>query len=209
MDTLKNCNQKNPYDSSTKRKKVKHGSTSTHLHPPELVFKYIDIPNGTYFLDLGCGIGEYSIFASPLVGESGKIFAYDITEKVIEDLKGEISILGLSNIDAQLADITKSLPLKDNSVDICFMATVLHTLNLKENKHKVFNEIYRILKPAGKLITIDCKKELIHFGPPQHLRLSPPELVKMANEFDFECLKYTDLGYNYMLQFKPLKQILL
>ncbi len=201
MEKFSNCNHEAPGDSSMRRKRRKHGPTSTHMHPPDLVFKNINIQDGDSFLDMGCGIGEYSVYVSSLVGKTGRIIAFDINKDTIDHLRKEISDSGITNIDAKVADITKPLPLADNSINVCFVATVLHALNLRESKHTLFSEIYRVLKPGGKLITIDCKKEITHFGPPEHLRLSPPELVEIANEFDFVYTRYTDLGYNFMLEF--------
>ena len=199
------CRQEDPGDSSLQKTKRKHGPTSTHLHSPETVFKEIKILNSDVFLDIGCGIGEYSMFASKLVGETGKVYAVDMNETVIENLQNEIRDRGINNMEAFVADITEILPLEDCSIDICFMVTVLHSINLKEYEEKLFNEIYRVLKPNGRLITIDCKKELSHFGPPLHLRLSETELIDKAAKYSFKNTNYTDLTYNYMLQFDVLK----
>ncbi len=199
------CRQEDPRDSSLQKTKRKHGPTSTHLHSPETVFKEIKILNGDIFLDIGCGIGEYSMFASNLVGEAGKIYSLDINEVVIENLQNEIRDKGIYNMEAFVADITEIIPLEDQSVDICFMVTVLHSINLSEYEEKIFNEIRRVLKPNGRLITIDCKKELSHFGPPAHLRISEKELIDMAAKYSFKNTNYTDLTYNYMLQFDVLK----
>ena len=96
-------------------------------------------------------------------------------------------------------NIVDSLQTCVSCADLVILATPIITFE------KIFNEIRRVLKPNGRLITIDCKKELSHFGPPAHLRLSEKELIDMAAKYGFKNTNYTDLTYNYMLQFDVLK----
>jgi tRNA A58 N-methylase Trm61 len=68
---------------------------------------------GDVFLDAGCGDGYLSIAASRIVSSSGKVYAADIDEHSISSLKREIEEMGLGNIEAMVADVTKSIPLAE------------------------------------------------------------------------------------------------
>ena len=91
--------------------------------------------------------------------------------------------------------------MEDASVDICLISTVLHTLDLRRNGAELLEEILRVLKPGGRFVTIDCKKEDTGFGPPLHVRISPDELEGMVLRHDFMRSTRTDLGHFFMSQF--------
>jgi len=188
-----------------KKHKTGRGPTSFHLHNQNFVFKEFDIKPGNVFLDLGCGAGEYALHAADYVGSTGFVYALDIMEEAIKALNENAKIRKLKNIKALKSDITKLLPVENSSIDICLISTVLHTLSLKETGTDLFKEIFRILKPGGRIITIDCKKEDNGFGPPLHLRLSPTELEEIVLKQGFKKLKLTDLGHFYMYQFNIKK----
>jgi tRNA-Thr(GGU) m(6)t(6)A37 methyltransferase TsaA len=117
-----------------------------------------------------------------------------LKEKIVSD--------GLKNIRAEVCDISGPLPVKDSSVDICFISTVLHSLNLTDIEKTLFCEIERVLKPSGRVAIIECKKEAQPFGPPIDMRISPEELEGTITQYGFERISQSDLGYNYLIQFK-------
>ena len=60
------------------------------------------------------------------VGSDGKVFAVDVYPDSIDIVKNEIKKRNIKNIEAIVADITKKLPLNENSIDLALMANVLH-----------------------------------------------------------------------------------
>ena len=176
--------------------------TSYHMQNPDIVFKELNLKIGDIFLDIGCGAGDYSIHASKIVGISGKVYSLDKPEETIKLLEEKIAKLKLNNIQTKIADITKILPLEDNSIDVCLVSTVLHAINFNKYKETVFKEIYRILKPSGRLVTIDCSKKDLSFGPPESMRLDSEEIEKSAKQVGFKKTNNIDLGFNYLIQFE-------
>jgi ubiquinone/menaquinone biosynthesis C-methylase UbiE len=179
----------------------RRGSSSFFVHDPELVFGELKLKEGDLFLDLGCGVGDYSLQAAKIVGVSGLVYALDIREELLDGLAEEADLQGLKNIRTKVSDINSPLAITDNCIDVCFIATVLHLFNLNEDGKILFNEIHRVLKPDGRLAIIECKKEDLPFGPPIHLRNSPEELEAAIIPYGFEKFSYVNLGYNYMIQF--------
>jgi ubiquinone/menaquinone biosynthesis C-methylase UbiE len=170
------------------------------MHDPELVFSELKLKEGDFFLDAGCGAGDYAIQASTIVGESGVVYALDIWEGVIDSLVEKAASQGIRNIRAMVSDITCQLPIKDNCIDICLIATVLHAIKTDQN-WDLFKEIRRILKPGGRVAIIECKKEDLPVGPPMSMRLSPEEIENSIIQFGFVKTNLVDLGYNYLIQF--------
>jgi len=184
----------------------KKGKSSFWMQDPELVFGELNLKEGDCFLDLGCGPGDYSIRASQLIGESGVVHALDRNHDAIVDLRERVVSAGSKNIKAEVCDISGPLPVKDGNVDICFISTVLHSLNLSDIEKTLFCEIQRILKPDGRLAIIECKKEVQPFGPPIGMRISPEDLERTITKYGFERTTLSDLGYNYLIQFKKASE---
>lgn len=184
----------------------KKGKSSFWMQDPELVFSELNLKEGDCILDLGCGPGDYSIRASQLIGDSGVVHALDRNHDAIVDLRDRIVSVGSKNIKAEVCDISGPLPVKDRSVDICFISTVLHSLNLSDIEKTLFCEIQRVLKPDGRVAIIECKKEVQPFGPPIDMRISPEELERTITKYGFEKTTLSDLGYNYLIQFKKASE---
>ncbi len=179
----------------------KQGVSSMHLHDPEIIFKELDLKPGQVLLDLGCGAGDYALEAAKRLGEKGKVYAWDKWPEVAEKVKQKAEARGLHNIKTGAADITAQLPLKDKSIDVCFMATVLHIFDLKKTGPALFKEIERILKPEGVLAVIEIKKEQTPFGPPMHMRLSEQDLEQALLPYGFKKMSCLDMGYTYLSRF--------
>ncbi len=95
------------------------------------------------FLDSGCGEGHFSIAASEMVGDHGKVYAIDISEDAINILKGEIDERG---IETFTGDMTEELPMENESIDACLMANMLHGLVVSREVEGTLKEIFRVLK---------------------------------------------------------------
>lgn len=106
---------------------------------------FADIKNGDTVIDLGSGAGNDCFIARSLVGESGKVIGIDFTEKMIEKARTNAEKLNFNNVEFRFGDI-EDMPLVSNKADVVVSNCVL---NLVPNKHKVFSEIYRVLKPGA------------------------------------------------------------
>jgi SAM-dependent methyltransferase len=194
---------------SSKKQRHSAGKNSHHgrrpssfwMHDPEIIFNELNLKPGDVFLDLGCGTGDYSICAAEEVGESGLVYAMDIQEELTDNLIRISKDTGLNNIRAVVGDIHAPLPFEDQTIDVCFISTVLHSVDLEDTGKILFPEINRVLKTDGRLIIIECKKEEMDFGPPLSMRISPDEIEERLSAYGFKKIDYVDLGFNYMVKF--------
>ena len=65
---------------------------------PENVLVEIGVKSGMTFADIGCGQGFFTIPAAKIVGESGKVYASDISETNIQKLREKVDAAGLTNV---------------------------------------------------------------------------------------------------------------
>jgi ubiquinone/menaquinone biosynthesis C-methylase UbiE len=178
------------------------GPSSFWMHDPDVVFGAIQLSSGETFLDMGCGPGDYAFKAAEIVGQSGRVIAVDASPEMIGHISERTAQENITNVECMIADITEPLAIKDSTVDVCFLSTVLHIFQLEQCGKSIFSEIRRVLKPEGRTVIIECKKERLPFGPPLEMRLSADELSAVATASGFIKKGDVDLGYNYLVLFK-------
>ena len=179
------------------------GRSSFDLLNSELLLQELHLRKGDTFLDLGCGRGEYSIAAAERVGGEGFVYAIDLWEEGIETLKRAASSKDLKQIKTFVADITTArLPLEGGSVDLCFMATVLHDLVEFRAEEGTLSEVRRTLKKKGTFAIVEYKKIDGPPGPPIAIRLSPDEVEHLVGRYGFKRGRIVEVGpYHYLITF--------
>lgn len=178
------------------------GKSSFDLIEPAKLLKELPLRDGLAFADLGCGTGNYSLAVAEILGPQGMIYALDLWPPGIETLEQRAAAADRQNLRALVADISKLIPLADNSLDLCLMATVLHDLAEFGLAGGALRETHRVLKPGGVLAVVEFDKVEGPPGPPRHIRLSPEEVENLVAPYGFSRTRTARVGpYNYLILF--------
>ncbi len=166
------------------------------------MLKELGIRIGSSFLDAGCGEGSFSLPASKMVGNKGRVYAIDISEEAVNLLKEEIEKRNIQNIEVFLADIGKNIPVENETIDVCLMANVLHGFVANKEVESILKGIFRVLKPDGMLGVVDFKKIEGPPGPPMSIRMTPEEVEEIISRYGFKKRKEVEVGkYHYAVIF--------
>lgn len=106
---------------------------------------------GEVVADLGCGKGMDVFLASKSVGESGLVIGIDNNYNMLEKAREISHKRGFKNTAFRLGEI-EYLPIGDNTLDLLMSNCVI---NLSTDKKQVYSEIFRVLKPNGRMSLSD------------------------------------------------------
>ena len=135
-------------------------------YSPEAILQ--DLHLGMTFMDIGCGNGFFSILAAKKVGEKGKVYAVDSDTSAIEKLNSKAKTAGLENIIAKVAAAEETV-FCSKCADFVFFSMVLHDF---DDPAKVLQNANQMIKPSGRLVDLDWKKQDMPLGPPVKIRFS-------------------------------------
>lgn len=110
-----------------------------------------NIQSGEIVLDLGSGAGLDCFIAGKVVGRRGRAIGVDMTPEMLSKSRRIAKENRIRNVEFRLGEI-ENLPVADNTADVCISNCVI---NMSDNKRRVYQEIYRALKPGGRISICD------------------------------------------------------
>jgi predicted methyltransferase len=118
---------------------------------PEEVMDALGLRAGSVLADVGCGKGYFALKFASRVGPTGKVYAEDIRDDVLDDVRSEAAKEGLNQIETvQGTDHDPRLPA--GALDVVFTMDSYHEW---VDYDAMLNHLYAALKPGGIFGLID------------------------------------------------------
>lgn len=121
----------------------------------EELFEALQLKEGSRVADIGSREGYYTIRMSPIVGNTGHIFAVDINSDALEKLHANVEEHNLENI-TPVFSMPENPMLPPESVDAVLIRNTYHEFT---NPESMLSHIKKALKPGGRLVLSEPIKE--------------------------------------------------
>lgn len=116
----------------------------------------INFREGERVVDIGCGGGIDLFIAAKHVGKEGQVIGIDASETMIENIKKSLIETKFKDIiEVRKGDAT-NIPIEDNFADVVISNCVI---SMFPDKEQVYSEVFRILKPEGRIVISDIISE--------------------------------------------------
>ena len=166
---------------------------------PEKILKKLRLKDNMIAADFGCGSGGWVIPLAKKL-EGGIVYAIDILEEPLSALKAKAKLAKIFNVETIKSNIEgiNGSRLVQSSCDLVLMTNLLFQC---ENKKQVLEEGIRILKPGGRILVVDWKKDA-QLGPTEG-RVPIGEVRKITKELGLTLEKeFSASPYHYGLIFR-------
>lgn len=129
---------------------VPDGATAASLGVGNPVRRAGLVP-GESVIDLGCGAGIDTLLAARLVSPGGRAIGLDTLPEMLAQGEANARVGAVRNVEWLRGEL-ESIPLPDASVDVAISNGVL---NLSPRKGRAMSEIFRVLRPGGRISLAD------------------------------------------------------
>ncbi len=165
---------------------------------PDEVVKVLALRPGEVVADIGSGPGYFTLRFARAVGETGRVYAVDVSPDMIRHLNRRLRDAGIRNVVTVLSEPNDPL-LPDASVDRFVIVDTWHHI---EDRPAYLALLKRMLRPGGLVVHIDFQKRDLPIGPPLDMKISREELVQQMEAAGFKLsAEHTFLPYQYFLAF--------
>ena len=166
--------------------------------PPSEVLSRLHLTKGVRVADVGAGTGYFSLPIAKAVGETGKVFAVDVQQEMLDKLRLKLEQPDSpQNLSLHLG-AAGQLPLADDSVDLGFYANIWHEL---DDQDAALREAIRVTTAKGKIALLDWRSDKEPPpGPPQEHRIPAEAVVAFLQTNGCHRVSCYNVGqYNYIV----------
>lgn len=148
---------------------------------PERVLSALSISEGFVVADIGAGTGYFTKRLAERVGSCGLVYATDVQEKMINELRSLVQKRDLENVVVIHAGFDDP-QLPANCCDLVLFANVYKEI---DDRVLYMQKVKRALKPNGRVVILGFRPDAPGRGPPRDARLSAHQVVRELSEAGF------------------------
>jgi SAM-dependent methyltransferase len=117
----------------------------------------LGLPTGSSGLDVGCGVGLYTLWLAEAVGPRGRVIGIEPSAERVEEARALVGDrLPASRLEFRAGDATK-LDLADGTLDWVWCGDVLHHV---QETGRALGEFARVVRPGGRIVVKES--QLLH-----------------------------------------------
>ncbi len=145
---------------------------------PDAVVSALGLRPGQTACDIGAGPGYFTLRLAKAVGATGRVWAVDVEPVILGALRERLESAGVANVTPVLAAARDPwLP-----AESCDVALIVNTYHHFHDGPAYLRRLAQSLKPGGRIVNIDYKKEAGVSGPPLEHRISRDQFVAEAGK---------------------------
>ncbi|MEW6646184.1 MAG: methyltransferase domain-containing protein [Pseudomonadota bacterium] len=155
---------------------------------------------GMAVADIGAGSGLFTLLFAREVGEQGRVYAVDIAPEFVAGIEARARAEGRGNVVGVVSE-QRSTRLAPNSIDLAFVCDTYHHF---EYPQAMLASIHQALRPGGRLIIIDFRREsgFSSSWVMGHVRAGEAQVIAEVTAAGFTLTAQPDLlRSNYFLTF--------
>jgi predicted methyltransferase len=166
---------------------------------PDRALSLVGLKHGMTVADVGAGSGYMTLRLASIVGQTGKVYANDIQPKLLAMVQDKARAQNLKNISIVLGSDTDAR-LPDNAIDVALLVDVYHEF---QHPREMLQSIRRALKPGGRLVLIEYRKEdtTIPIAPTHRLSVAEARTEIESEGFTFDHLN-SELTRQHVIVFR-------
>ncbi len=154
-------------------------------HQPDKVMDAVGVKPGMVIGEVGAGHGYFTFHLSRRVGDSGKIYANDISSRALASIRRKCEEEGISNIETIVGKVEDPL-FPDDELDMVFIVNAFHDL---AKPVVLLDNIVPSLKPGAPVVIIDRDPDKVG-GYRRHVLTQEEVLEHIKNSaFDLERIE--------------------
>ncbi|MEA3276912.1 MAG: methyltransferase domain-containing protein [Pseudomonadota bacterium] len=167
------------------------------------ILQKIGLRPGMDVADVGAGTGFFTLLFAEAVGPAGKVYAVDISENFVADIRRRAARHQMDNVEAILNE-QRDTRLPADSVDLVFVCDTYHHF---EYPRAMLDSIARALRPGGELVVIDFRR-IPGVSTPwvmSHVRAAKEKVTTEIRAAGFALVEEQDfMRENYFLRFRKV-----
>lgn len=130
-------------------------SFGSHVAWRNYTMRQMQVKPGQAALDVACGTCDWTLTLARAVGEEGKVIGLDFSQNMLDVGAYKVDREGLGGVIELVNGDAMKLPYEDNTFDY---ATIGFALRNVPDVQTVLNEMTRVVKPGGKVVSLEVSK---------------------------------------------------
>ncbi|UKK98266.1 MULTISPECIES: demethylmenaquinone methyltransferase [Brevibacillus] len=130
-------------------------SFGSHIAWRNYTMKQMNIQPGHTALDVACGTADWTIALAKAVGKEGNVVGLDFSQNMLDVGAYKVANAGVGNNVKLVNADAMNLPYEDHTFDF---VTIGFALRNVPDVQQVLNEMARVVKPGGKVVSLEVSK---------------------------------------------------